>query len=105
MMCFSAAELATFFTAEDQMGMPALTRTRLCDEGITTPKDLDEFDEDSIKEIAETSRKPGDRIWRSCAQGPSRFDDAMSTLHLWHQDQEMLTDGLSCGALPQDDRT
>ena len=61
-MRFSATELTAFFTAEDQMGMPQETRVWLRDEGITDPSDLDEFDKESIKEISETLRKPGDRI-------------------------------------------
>ncbi len=61
-MDLTAAQINTFFTAQEQMGIPAATLPALAAEGIETPTDLTEFDAASIKQVVESLRKPGDYI-------------------------------------------
>jgi hypothetical protein len=48
-MVFTQAQLAQFFTAQDQMAIPEATRQQLTLEGITSVGDLSEFDKDGVK--------------------------------------------------------
>jgi hypothetical protein len=61
-MPLTATQIASFFTDGDQMGIPQPTREKLKDEGIENPSDLADFDKDTLHQVAENLRKPGDRI-------------------------------------------
>lgn len=51
-----------FFTADAQMGIPALTLPGLAVEGITNPADLLEFNEDDLKTVMSNLRRPAGTI-------------------------------------------
>ena len=61
-MVFTAAQTTAFFEAANQMAIPHATRVQLNNEGITSVDDLSEFDEESLKQIAENLRRPTGRI-------------------------------------------
>ena len=61
-MVFTAAQTAAFFTGANQMAIPNETVAALVNEGITSVDDLIDFDKDSLLQVAESLRKPGDRI-------------------------------------------
>jgi hypothetical protein len=51
-----------FFTADAQMGVPELTLPGLAIEGITTPDDLLDFNEDDLKTVMSNLRRPAGTI-------------------------------------------
>lgn len=51
-----------FFTADAQMGIPALTLPGLAVEGITSPDDLLDFNEDDLKTVMSNLRRPAGTI-------------------------------------------
>ena len=53
---------AAFFTADTQMGIPALTLPGLAIEGITVPDDLLDFNEDDLKTVMSNLRRPAGTI-------------------------------------------
>ena len=61
-MVLTAAQTTAFFENANQMAIPTATVAQLGNEGITTVDDLIDFDEDSLKQIAENLRRPGGRI-------------------------------------------
>ena len=61
-MTFDANAIAAFFEEGGQMGIPHETVQGLSDQGIDSPDDLSEFDKDSLNQVMEYLRKPGDRI-------------------------------------------
>ncbi len=61
-MVLTAAQITSFFTDADQMGLQVATKDKLADEGIQNPSDLADFDEDTLKKAAANLRNPGDRI-------------------------------------------
>ena len=61
-MVFTANQTTSFFEDPNQMAMPAATRAQLANEGLTHVEDLSDFDEDSLKQVAENLRRPGGRI-------------------------------------------
>lgn len=61
-MVLTAAETTAFFEAADQMNLPPATRAQLATEGIVEVSDLAEFNETSLKQLADNLRRPGGRI-------------------------------------------
>lgn len=61
-MVLTNAQVTAFFTFADGMGIPAATVAKLADEGISTPDDLWNFDEKTLDKVAESLRRPHDRI-------------------------------------------
>ena len=61
-MVWTANQLTAFFEDPAQMCVPHETRNALQAEGMITIEDLSEFDKESIKQVADNLRRPGDRI-------------------------------------------
>jgi len=61
-MVFTQAQIALFFTADDQMAIPEATRQQLALEGISSVGDLSEFDKEGLKQIANNLQRTGRRI-------------------------------------------
>lgn len=61
-MVFTAAQTTAFFEADDQMALPAATRIKLQDEGITGVEDLGDFDKTSFEQVTANLKNPGGRI-------------------------------------------
>ena len=55
-MVFTQAATTAFFTSVDGMGIPAATYARMATEGIVTVDDLEELDEETLKQIADNLR-------------------------------------------------
>ena len=60
-MVLTAAQNTAFFEDAAQMGIPHETVIQLQQEGISTVADLADFDEDSLKQLADNLRRPGGR--------------------------------------------
>ena len=56
-MVLTNAQTTAFFEQQDQMGVPHQTVTQLVNEGISQVKDLKEFTNDDIKNLADVLRK------------------------------------------------
>jgi hypothetical protein len=61
-MVFTAAQSTAFFEDAAQMGIPHDTVIQLQTEGLMSPNDLSEFDDDAIVQIALNLRRPTGRI-------------------------------------------
>ncbi len=61
-MVLTAAQTAAFFEQPTQMAIPHATVVQLANEGISTVDDLIDFDKDTLDQVAENLRRPGDRI-------------------------------------------
>jgi hypothetical protein len=61
-MVVTVAQNNAFFTDGDQMSLNQLTFNRLVHEGIQVINDLVDFDEDSLKQVAENLRRPAGRM-------------------------------------------
>lgn len=61
-MVVTAAQTTAFFEHDDQMGIPHATVVQMAREGIATVADLADFEEKSIKQLAENLRRPGGRV-------------------------------------------
>ena len=61
-MVLTANQLIHFFEDEDQMGIPRPTRLQIREEGIRTVEDLEDFDDNFLKQLATNLKKPGGRI-------------------------------------------
>ena len=61
-MVLTAAQTTAFFEDVAQMGIPNNTVVQLQAEGITTVDDLDDFDKDSLQQLADNLRHPGGRV-------------------------------------------
>lgn len=57
-MVLTAAQRTAFFENADQMGIPHDTFVQMAQEGIDNEDDIADFDEDSIKQMAENLRRP-----------------------------------------------
>lgn len=57
-MVFTGAQTTTFFTAVDQMAIPAGTVAQLANEGITAVVDLEEFKDEEFDQIIRNLRNP-----------------------------------------------
>ena len=61
-MVFTAAQTQAFFTDAAQMAIPAASLPLLNAEGINAVADLVDYDKDTILQVAENLKRPGDRI-------------------------------------------
>ena len=61
-MVFTAAQVTSFFEDDDQMALPQRTRVQLQAEGLTVVADLLDFDDDSLKQMADNLRRPGGTV-------------------------------------------
>jgi hypothetical protein len=61
-MVITVAQNVAFFEDNDQMALARATFQRLIHEGIQTIDDLVDFDEESLKQVAENLRRPAGRI-------------------------------------------
>lgn len=66
-MVLTNAQNTAFFTAPDQLGIPAATYDQLQLEGMSTVDDLEDFEADYVKRIAENLRCPSGRVPDSMA--------------------------------------
>ncbi len=57
-MVLTNAQRTAFFQDANQLGIPAATFDQMANEGITSENDLVDFDEESIKQMAENLRRP-----------------------------------------------
>jgi hypothetical protein len=58
-MDLTASQTTAFFENEDQMGIPHATFVQLATEGITSVIDLADFDKESLQQLADILRRPG----------------------------------------------
>jgi hypothetical protein len=61
-MPLTAAQTTAFFEGQDQMAIPHETVVQLENEGIEAVGDLEDFDETTLKQIADNLRRPGGRV-------------------------------------------
>ena len=61
-MVFTVAQTTAFFEDADKMALAHDTFEALADEGITTVRDLQEFNKEMLKMVADNLRNPGGRI-------------------------------------------
>ena len=61
-MVLTAAQTASFFENDDQMGIPHATVVQMQTEGITVVGDLEGFDKETLQQLADNLRRPGGRI-------------------------------------------
>lgn len=61
-MVLTAGQTTAFFEGADQMGIPNGTVIQLQEEGISTVSDLEDFDKDTIEQVAVNLRRPASRV-------------------------------------------
>lgn len=61
-MVFTAGQTTAFFEDANQMGIPNLTVVQLQVEGLAAVSDLEDFDKETIEQIAVNLRRPAGRI-------------------------------------------
>ena len=61
-MVLTAVQITNFFTQATQIGVPAATMDRLQQEGIASPVDLKDFDDEALKIVKENLQCPARRI-------------------------------------------
>lgn len=61
-MVLTNAQNVAFYTSPEQMGIPAATYAQLQQEGMSTVDDLEDFEADCVKRIADSLRRPSGRI-------------------------------------------
>ena len=61
-MVLTNAQTTAFFTDPAQMGIPATTLAQINAEGIVTVDDLEDFDDDALKQLADNLRRPGGQV-------------------------------------------
>ena len=61
-MVLTANQVRAFFHADNQMAILVAKIVQLIQEGIEHPDDLQDFDKDSLKDVANNLRDPGVRI-------------------------------------------
>ena len=61
-MVLTAAQTTAFFEIPDQMGIPHATMVQMQQEGIQWVADLADFEKQSLQQLADNLRKPGERI-------------------------------------------
>jgi citrate lyase alpha subunit len=57
-MVLTAAQTTAFFENGDQMGITHATVVQLATDGIMSLIDLDEFDKESVQQLADNLRRP-----------------------------------------------
>ena len=61
-MVLTAAQMTAFFRDGDQMGIPQATVAQLQIEGIMTMSDLADFEKETMQEMVDNLRNPGERV-------------------------------------------
>ena len=61
-MVLTAVQIMNFFTQATQIGVPVATMDRLQQEGIASPVDLKDFDDEALKIVKENLQCPAGRI-------------------------------------------
>ena len=61
-MVLTLNQMREFFEQATQMGIPHATVVQLAQEGIETIPDLEDFDKDSLQQVADNLRRPGGRV-------------------------------------------
>ena len=61
-MVLTAVQITNFFTQPTQIGVPAATMDRLQQEGIASPVDLKDFDDEALKIVKENLQHPAGRV-------------------------------------------
>ena len=61
-MVLTANQTRDFFEQPAQMGIPHATVVQLAQEGIESVHDLQDFDKDSLQQLADNLRRPGGRV-------------------------------------------
>ena len=61
-MVLTGNQTREFFEQPTQMGIPHATVVQLAQEGIESVDDLQDFDKDSLQQVADNLRRPGGRI-------------------------------------------
>ena len=61
-MVLTAAQTTAFFENPDQIGIPHKTMVQMQQEGIQAVSDLADFEKQSLQQLADNLRKPGERI-------------------------------------------
>ena len=61
-MVLTANQVRAFFHADNQMAIPVATIVQLVQEGIEHPDDLQDFDKDYLKDVANNLSNHGGRI-------------------------------------------
>ena len=74
-MVLTVAQMTTFFTHADQMGILHTTVMQLHAEGIEAVADLADFDKDSLQQLADNLRHPG-----GCVPDPNPWAPAGATI-------------------------
>ena len=69
-MVLTAGQISTFFTDSNHMHIPVATVAQLAHEGIDMPSDLEDFEKDSLKQVADNLRNPGGRVNNPDANAP-----------------------------------
>jgi hypothetical protein len=62
MVLIGAAQTTALFETNDQMGIPHVTVPQLQNEDISTFNNLSDFDKDTLQQVAENLRQPGERV-------------------------------------------
>ena len=94
MVLVVAARLA-FFTEETQLGIPAETLAQMAQDGITSEEDLVDFDEASIKQVAENLQRPpgGGDPFVFGARSQTRLTHACDLMRYYHTTGRNVTPG------------
>ena len=61
-MVLTTVQITNFFTLATQIGVPAATMDRLQQEGIASPVDRNDFDDEALKIVKENLQCPAGRI-------------------------------------------
>ena len=61
-MVLTATQTTAFFENQGKMAIPHETRVQLAVEGITLVDDLLDFDNDSLDQVANNLRRPGEGV-------------------------------------------
>ena len=85
-MVLTNAQRTSFFQGAAQLGIPAATFAQMANDGIETERDLLDFDETSIKQIAENLRRPpgGVDAFVFGAKSQTRLVHACNLMRYYH---------------------
>ena len=61
-MVLTTVQITNFFTQASQIGVPTATMDRLQQEGMASPVDLKDFDDEALKIVKENLQHPAGRI-------------------------------------------
>ena len=94
-MVLTAGQRTTFFTDEAQLGIPAATLAQMAQEGISSEEDLVDFDDTSLKQVAENLRRPpgGGNPFVFGARSQTRLAHACDLMRYYHTTGRNVTPG------------